>query len=128
MKGCSLFSKKLKTCTQHHESKVNTLFFMLESELRSLDNKNRADQLRKLWGSRPGLSAEEGLAIRIETLLTKSMYNRQYSLLKQKGETVFVTPYALDKAENLFMPWYLDYILEQNGQIVVKEGKQLMHD
>ena len=110
-------------CTYHHENKLDTLFFLLDSELRATDDKNRADQLRNLWKNKPSLSGDECLAIRTETLLTKGMYTRQYNILKEKGESVFVTPYALDKAEKEFMPWCVDYVLERNGEILVNHKK-----
>ena len=110
-------------CTYHHENKLHTLFFLLDSELRATDSKNRADQLRNLWKNKPSLSGDECLAIRTETLLTKGMYTHQYNILKEKGESVVVTPYALDKAEKKFMPWCVDYVLERNGEILVNHKK-----
>ena len=113
------------------KAKIDALFFMLNSELTTID-KNKAKQLRNLWTSEThGLSVEGCLAIRIDTLLTKNMYEHQYKTLKVKGESVFGNP----QMEKKIMPWHVDYTLEKDSKIILEHSKteegapiDVMHD
>ena len=98
-------------CKDHHENVVDVLFFMLKNELELTNDMDKASSLKKLWESKGdiSLSAEECLAMRVESLQSKTQYRYQYEMLNRMQEHTLKPPDQLDKAEKLFLPTSASY-------------------
>lgn len=105
-------------CSSKKEDKTDVLFFMLIHHLKSI-NDNRHEQINDIWGGGGfrKLTSHECLAIRIDTLQSKTQYKCQYDFLKSKGCNPFATPYALDEIECQYVPGSVRYSLEGQDHI-----------
>lgn len=104
-----------KYCQEHHENVIDVLFFVLHNELKYADENDRALALQRLWHSPSkgdaSFSPEECLAMRIESLESKTQYTYQYQLLKLKGEALLQSPDQVDKVEPYFLPTSVEYAI-----------------
>ncbi|KAK3089575.1 hypothetical protein FSP39_004762 [Pinctada imbricata] len=106
-------------CSSKNEDKTDVLFFMLIHHLKS-QNDNRFEQINDVWmgGGVRKLTSHECLAIRIDTLQSKTQCKAQYDFLKAKGCNPFVAPYALDEIECQYVPGSVRYSIEGQDQVI----------
>ncbi len=102
-----LISFVKRFCKDQYENVTDVLFFMLIDELDLNDEKKKVATLRQMWyqdKESTGLTAEDCLALRVDTLQSKTQYTKQYNFLKERGDVNFVPPCRLDVEERKFLP------------------------
>ena len=103
-----------KFCETHKENQTDVLFFMLRQRLEDLNDK-RGEAIDALWAGHFGsLSVDECLALRVDTLQSKSHYRSQYQYLKQKGCLTFCTPHAVNNVEKNYLPQSVRFSVQAN--------------
>ena len=116
-------------CITRHESKLDVFYFLLMDELDAQGDHIKAEAVRQLADNVVAcpFSADESLAMRIDLLQSKSIYRKQYELLKSKGDNILATPSSVDSAELKFMPLSCTYqVMDQEPrESFTYEGRQL---
>ena len=101
-----------KYCVEKYENRLDVLFFLLLNELMEKGLTTESESVRKLWEKKDVsdvLSADECLAMRVETLQSKVNYRKQYDVLREMNNAMLKPPSQLDSAEELYMPGNVEY-------------------
>jgi len=103
---------QVDTCTKQHEKKIDVLFFMLHLELEEKES-SKAKPMYHLWScsesDMDSLSVDQCLALKGDTLQTKTMYKKMYDFMKAAKQNTFLPPSKLDNREAHCMPDTAEY-------------------
>ena len=70
------------------------------------------------------LTADESLAICVETLQSEFQYKKQHDILESKnGANCFSNPHSVDCAEDKYMPYNCEYKLLKDSDIIYDHPK-----
>ena len=109
-------------CAENHENKTDVLFFMLRNELWNSGQKDAANEIQNIWTNKneTSLTVDQSLAMRVDLLMTKSQYRKQYGLFEQNlANNVLKPPSQLDEAEKHYLPGSTEFqITDVNGSIL----------
>ena len=112
-------------CDSQFESKIDILYFLLHNELSITGDGKKAEVVWSLWQKGKMtelLTPKECLALRVDTLQSKSQYKKQHDYFKSINQVKFCAPKALDKVEEEFMPYSVKY------EIIDKDTTCTMYD
>nr|AJO68011.1 RAG1L [Branchiostoma belcheri] len=101
-------------CNEKDENKGDVLFFLLRSHLYDTGNRSMAEQIDTLWHgeSLSCMTPEECLGMRLDMLMTKNQYSKEYNILKERGFSTLCPPKQLDAIEKTLMPGTARYSIE----------------
>ena len=107
-------------CAESHENKVDVLFFMLRNELWNNGERNKANEIQNIWINKSETCVDQSLAMRVDLLMTKSQYRKQYGLFEQQlANNVLKPPSQLDETEKCYLPGSIEFqITDLNGTIL----------
>jgi hypothetical protein len=99
-------------CQTNKEDKGDALFFMLQQHLKD-SNDVRFNDINDIWKSTDSkLTSSQCLALRVDTLQSKTQYKAQYNFLKKNVCNPLQPPSVIDDVELLYTPSSMRYSIE----------------
>ena len=104
-----------ETCLKQFEEETDVYFALLAAHLETKKDE-RLKQLLQLWkgpvDTSSTLSPDICLALRVDSIQSKTQYVKQYELLNKMDRNPFATLYEVNKAEKKYFPGYVRYGIE----------------
>ena len=105
-----------KVCLEHLEDETDVYFGLLVAHLHTKKD-DRLEKVVQAWRGDSGdvetsLSADLCLALRVDSIQSKTQYAKQHEMMKNLAVNPFVSLYELNQAEKKYLPGTVRYGIE----------------